>query len=109
MAGPGESIRNGSADIRIALAYEPRIDRTIDNIYMGRLDIDYIGRLRSSEGWEAYLKVRQPITNDIDIPWQPEISDMTRISWYRSEHAVSLEKVLQTAIGVRPTHLTKCG
>ena len=79
MAGPGESIRNGSADIRIALAYEPRIDRTIDNIYMGRLDIDYIGRLRSSEGWEAYLKVRQPITNDIDIPWQPEISDMTRI------------------------------
>lgn len=79
MAGPGESIRNGSADIRIALAYEPRIDRTLQNDYMGRLDIDYIGRLRSSRGWEAYLKVRQPIENDIDIWWQPEINDKTRI------------------------------
>ena len=46
---------------------------------MGRLDIDYIGRLRSSQGWEAYLKVRQPIENDIDIWWQPEINDKTRI------------------------------
>ena len=79
MAGPGESIRNGTADIRIALAYEPRIDRTLQNDYMGRLDIDYIGHLRSSQGWEAYLKVRQPIENDIDIWWQPEISDKTRI------------------------------
>ncbi|NLD04543.1 MAG: YjbH domain-containing protein [Synergistaceae bacterium] len=79
MAGPGESIRNGTADIRIALAYEPRIDRTLDNDYMGRLDVDYIGHLRSSQGWEAYLKVRQPIDNEIDIWWQPEMNDKTRI------------------------------
>jgi len=79
MAGPGKSITKGAAEIRIALAYEPRIVRTADNDYMSRLDIDYIGRLRSSDGWEAYLKIRQPIENDIDIWRQPEISDKTRI------------------------------
>ena len=79
MAGPGKSIKNGAAELRAELAYEPRIDRTLDEDYMARLDIDFIGRLRSSQGWEAYLKVRQPIDNDIDIWWQPEINDETRI------------------------------
>ena len=81
MAGPGESINNGTADIRVALSYEPRIDKPLDkNFYMDRINIDYIGRLRTSKGFEAYLKVRQPIDNDIDIWWQPEINDDTRIN-----------------------------
>ena len=80
MAGPGESVRNGAAEIRVALALEPRIDRALtQSLYVDRKDIDYIGRLRSSSGWEAYLKVRQPIENNVDIWWEPEMSDKTRI------------------------------
>jgi len=79
MAGPGKTIKNGAAEIRVALAYEPRIDKTLQNDYMSRLDIDYIGRLRSSDGWEAFLQIRQPLYNDIDIWWEPEINDKTRI------------------------------
>ena len=81
MAGPGDSVNNGRAEIRIALAYEPRIDKPLDkDFYMDRINIDYIGRLRTSKGLEAYLKVRQPIDNDIDIWWQPEANDKTRIN-----------------------------
>jgi len=79
VAGPGASIENGRAEIRAEIAYEPRIDRTLDDAYMSRTDLDVIGRLRSSNGWEAYLKVRKPLVNDIDIWWQPEINDETRI------------------------------
>lgn len=79
MAGPGSSINNGTAQVSVALAYEPRIDRSTQDDYMARLDIDYIGQLRSSSGWEAYLKVRQPINNNVDIWWQPEMNDTTRI------------------------------
>lgn len=80
MAGPGESIKNGMMEVRVALAYEPRIDRRIDrDFYMDRIDVDYIGRFRTSFGLEAYLKIRQPIQNNIDIWWEPEANDVTRI------------------------------
>ena len=79
MAGPGESLKNGSADIRVALAFEPRFDSQNGYDFMHRTDIDYIGRLRSSDGWEAYLKIRQPIENSIDLWREPEMNDSTRI------------------------------
>lgn len=78
-AGPGDTIHTGELEIRAALAYEPRIDRTLQDFYQDRFDIDYTGRVRSSSGWEAYLKVRQPLGNNVDIWWEPEMSDKTRV------------------------------
>lgn len=79
MVGPGKSRRNGSAEVKVALAYEPRLDRTLDEDYMDRWSLDYIGRLRSSSGWEVYLQIRQPLENSIDIWWEPSANDETRI------------------------------
>ena len=78
--GPCESITKGAYEVRIALADEPRIDRSLNqSVFVDRIDIDYIGRLRTSAGFEAYLKVRQPLRNNVDIWWQPEMTDTTRI------------------------------
>ena len=80
MAGPGESRRNGWGEIRAALAFEPRIDKQLDKMpFMARTDIDWIAQLRSSQGWSAYLKVRQPLHNNVEIWWEPEMNDTTRI------------------------------
>ena len=80
MAGPGESKSNGWGEIRAALAVEPRIDKALDEMpFMMRTDIDWTARLRSSQGWEAYLKIRQPIHNNVNIWWEPEMNDTTRI------------------------------
>lgn len=80
MAGPGESRSNGWGEIRAALAFEPRIDKDIyKRVYMMRTDIDWTAQLRSSYGWGAYLKIRQPIHNDIEIEWEPETNSSTRI------------------------------
>ncbi|MDO5115130.1 MAG: YjbH domain-containing protein [Synergistaceae bacterium] len=80
MAGPGESIRNGWGEIRAALAFEPRIDKQLDKMpFMARTDLDWIAQLRSSQGWAAYLKVRQPLHNNVEIWWEPEMNDTTRI------------------------------
>lgn len=80
MAGPGESRRRGWAEIRAALAFEPRIDKQLDKMpFMARTDLDWIAQLRSSQGWAAYLKIRQPLHNNVEIWWEPEMNDTTRI------------------------------
>jgi hypothetical protein len=78
-AGPGKTGHKGNSEFKAMLVYEPRIDRTLQEDYMDRWSVDWIYRMRSSQGWEAVMDVRQPIDNDIDIYWEPETNDETRI------------------------------
>ncbi len=77
--GPGRSGHKGNSEFKAMLVYEPRIDRTLQEDYMDRWSVDWIYRMRSSQGWEAIMDIRQPIDNDIDIYWEPETNDETRI------------------------------
>lgn len=78
-AGPDNTIHKGAHELKAMLVYEPRIDRTLQEDYMDRWSMDWIYRMRSSQGWEGIMDVRQPIDNDIDIYWEPETNDETRI------------------------------
>src|SRR6056297_791170 len=78
-AGPGETEVKGRNEIKAMLVYEPRVDRTLEEDYMARWSVDWIYRMRSSQGWEGFLDIRQPVENDIDIYWEPETNDETRI------------------------------
>ena len=78
-AGPGRTKHKGTGEFKIMPVYEPRIDRTLQEDYMARWSVDWIYRMRSSRGWEAVMDVRQPVDNDIDIYWEPETNDETRI------------------------------
>ncbi len=77
--GPGDTKVKGVSEFRAMISYEPRIDVVDDDSYMDRWSVDWIYRMRSSCGWEVFLDIRQPLINDIDIPWEPEINDYTRI------------------------------
>lgn len=78
-AGPGETLAKGRHEIKAMISYEPRIDRTLQEDYMARWNVDWIYQLRFNKGLTAFLDVRQPVENDIDIYWEPETNDETRI------------------------------
>ncbi len=78
-SGPGDTEAKGVSEFRAMISYEPRIDAVDDDSYMDRWSVDWIYRMRTSSGWEVFLDVRQPLLNDADIPWEPEVNDYTRI------------------------------
>ena len=78
-SGPGDTEAKGVSEFRAMISYESRIDAVDDDSCMDRWSVDWIYRMRSSCGWEVLLDIRQPLINDIDIPWEPEINDHTRI------------------------------
>lgn len=66
-------------DLRLQPAWEPRVDRTLDDVFMSRLSLDAIAKWTGAGGWAALADVRVPLDNDIDIWWEPETNDETRI------------------------------
>ena len=68
-----------TTEFRFRFAYEPRIDRILDNDYEDRFNLDAELRHRTSWGWEFYGSVRMPLKNNIDIWWEPETNDDIRI------------------------------
>lgn len=78
-SGPGDTASKGVSEFRAIISYEPRIDAVDDDFYMDRWSVDWIYRMRSSSGWEAFLDIRQPLVNDVDLPWEPEVNDDPRI------------------------------
>jgi hypothetical protein len=65
--------------LRLQPAWEPRVDRTLDDVFMSRLSLDAIAGWTGSRGWAAMADVRIPLANDIEIWWEPETNDETRI------------------------------
>ena len=60
-------------------AWEPRVDRTLQDVFMSRTSLDAAARWNGSGGWAALADVRIPLANDIEIWWEPEANDETRI------------------------------
>ena len=46
---------------------------------MSRTSLDAAARWNGSGGWAALADVRVPLANDIEIWWEPEANDETRI------------------------------
>lgn len=65
--------------LRLQPAWEPRLDRTLDDVFMSRLSLDAVAGWNGSRGWAAVADVRVPLANDIEIWWEPETNDETRI------------------------------
>jgi hypothetical protein len=71
-------------DLRAMVVYEPRIDQTLDDDYQNRWSVDFIYENRSSrfsrlKGWGAFADVRVPFYNDVDIWWEPDMTDDIRL------------------------------
>ncbi len=82
LAGRGETARNGRDVLSATPAWEPRVDRSLDDDYMDRFSVDLWWRHRYDAGWESFFDVRVPVANNIDpdkLWWEPETNDETRI------------------------------
>jgi hypothetical protein len=66
-------------DLRAMAVYELRIDQTLDDDYQSRWSVDFIYENRSSNGWSAFADVRAPVFNDVDIWWEPDMTDEIRL------------------------------
>jgi hypothetical protein len=76
----GASLRErAKRDLKAMVVFEPRIDQTLDDDYQNRWNVDLIYERRSSSGWGAYMDVRVPVFNDVDIWWEPDMNDHVRI------------------------------
>jgi len=64
---------------RLQPAWEVRVDRTLDDVFMSRTSLDAIAKWTGKNGWAAMADVRFPLANDIEIWWEPETNDETRI------------------------------
>lgn len=72
-------------EFKFMLAYDMRIDQTLDRAYMDRLNIDAIYRGRYTNGWGSVVDIRVPIYNNVDIKkvrdlwWEPDLNSNVRI------------------------------
>jgi hypothetical protein len=76
----GRALRDRARqDLRAMVVYEPRIDQTLDDDYQSRWSVDFIYENRSSGGWNVFADVRVPLFNDVDIWWEPDMTDKVRL------------------------------
>ncbi len=72
-------------EFKAMLVYEPRIDQTLSEAYMDRLNIDAVYTGRYSNGWGSVLDVRFPIYNNVDtrdifgLWWEKDLNDEIRL------------------------------
>ena len=75
----------GENELKFMLAYDIRIDQTLNRDYMDRLNIDAVYTGRFKHGWGANVDVRFPIYNDIDTEdftglwWEKDLNDNIRL------------------------------
>ena len=73
-------------EFKAMLVYEPRIDQTLSEADMDRLNIDAVYTGRYSNGWGSIIDVRFPIYNNVDISnnygiwWEKDLNDEIRIN-----------------------------
>ena len=65
--------------VKAMFVYEPRLDQTLDDDYQNRWSLDLIYQGRYSKGWGAYVDVRFPLYNNVDIWWEPDMNDKIRL------------------------------
>lgn len=72
-------------EFKAMLAYDPRIDQTLEKAYMDRLNIDAVYTGRYTNGWSAVFDVKFPIINNVDtnagsgLWWEPDLNNDIRI------------------------------
>ena len=72
-------------ELKAMLVYEPRIDQTLAETYMDRLNIDAIYTGRYSNGWGLIADIRFPIYNTVDTKditglwWEKDLNDNIRL------------------------------
>ncbi len=84
---PDESaLRNKAVhEFKAMLVYEPRIDQTIREPYMDRLNIDAIYNGRYYNGWGSVIDVRFPVythadtTDNTGLWWEKDFNDKIRL------------------------------
>lgn len=75
----------GQHELKAMLVYEPRIDQTLNETYMDRLNIDAVYTGRYNNGWGAVADIRFPIYNHVDISdynglwWEKDLNDTIRL------------------------------
>jgi hypothetical protein len=65
--------------LKAMFVYEPRLDQELDDDYQNRWSLDLIYQGRYSKGWGAYVDVRFPLFNNVDIWWEPDMNDKIRL------------------------------
>ncbi|MCR5346645.1 MAG: YjbH domain-containing protein [Fretibacterium sp.] len=65
--------------LKAMIVYEPRLDQTLDDDYQNRWSLDLIYQGRYSKGWGAYVDVRFPLYNNVNIWWEPDMNDKIRL------------------------------
>jgi hypothetical protein len=68
-----------SHEFKAMAVYEPRVDQTLDDDYQSRWSVDFVYERRSSDGWGAVADVRVPVWSDVDIYWEPDVTQKTRL------------------------------
>ncbi len=76
---PAPALPWNRLDLRLQPFWEPRVDRTLRDVFMSRAGLDAIGQWTGTRGWAALADVRVPLANDIEIWWEPETNDETRV------------------------------
>jgi hypothetical protein len=76
---PAPALPWNRLSFRLQPAWEPRVDRTLQDVFMSRLSLDAIAGWTGRSGWAAMADVRFPVANDIEIWWEPETNDETRV------------------------------
>ncbi len=65
--------------VKVMGVYEPRVDQNVNGQYANRWSLDLIYQGRYSKGWGAYVDVRFPLYNNVDIWWEPDMNDKIRL------------------------------
>ena len=66
-------------NLKAMVVWDPRIDQTLEKSYFDRWSLDLIYRGRYKHGWGALVDIKFPLTNHIDIWWEPDLNDKIRI------------------------------
>lgn len=85
-------------EVKAMLTYDPRIDQTLGETYMDRLNIDAIYRGRYSNGWGSIIDVKFPFYDTMDLTdrtglwWEKDLNREVRIQQAGLTYANNFDK-----------------
>lgn len=79
-------------NVKAMVVWDPRIDQTLQKSYFDRWSLDLIYQGRYSHGWGSIIDIKFPITNHIDIWWEPDLNDKIRIQQAAATYLKNLTK-----------------